>query len=474
MGHFDFLGVRPHPLGYQWPPGKRHMMPLILLIGARGGGGAGGGGGGSEYQGLTPTVEVDTVAELGSELASATAGTIIGGLPSVLLHSTGGSPYRSNVPGWHPANSGSSGSPIIIVGKYDPILMVDPLTDSNRFELQAGSGSYDGTDSHPCFGANTRNYIRWRNIVCDERDCITKPDNGPVYIAASTGTWIDHCAIRGTTEAAANVFSGDNHSGVRIGEGGTTELGHVVTNNKIWNFTLGLGTNAAGIITYGGQNETVDHNEIWDCTTGIYIKGSGASVTTYNYGSVSYNHLYDVQAGIRTQDTDGSNDLIVEHNLVESPTAQGLFFTVVTASTTRRIKMRRNTVVLRVASTVGVSVKALTGTGNEFNDNIVAVFDNLGSTYMDGGEYTANNFTAYDYNGFYGSTATNKWSWNGANQTTIAELHSAVATSNNNQILGSNPFVDQAAGDYTVTGAATTASSTGGPIGADFSQVGPQ
>lgn len=405
-------------------------------------------------------------------LSTATAGDVIGLVNDVYLN-VASPAYRSNVPGWHPANSGTSGSPIVIVGKYDPTLMATPLSDGTRTELQAGSGSYGGSDSHPVFGANNRDYIRWINIVCNETNCVTKADNGPCYIADSTGCYIDHCVIYGSTDA---YFSADNHSAIRIGEGGTTDTGHVITNNIMYNFTVGLSTNAAAVITYGAQNTTIDNNLIYDCTTGIYIKGTGASNGTWNYGSTSSNIIRSVSQGMRLEAIDPSNDQVVNNNLIYDFTGAGLVYGISAgAGNTRNIIVTRNSIVVTgAAANEALYVKALTGTGNEVINNIVSIYGTTNQAYIDGGEYTDNNFTAITYNGFYGSTATNLFSWNGANQTSVAAFESAATNAANNQTLAGDPFVDQSTDDYTVTGAALTASSTGGPIGADFSTVGPQ
>jgi hypothetical protein len=477
LDQFAYLEITPIGDLIQWAPrkpGQKNRLMMSAFI-TRSSGGGGGGGSPTEFQGLTPTVQVDTVGELGTELASGTAGTIIGGLPSVLLHSTGGSPYRSNVPGWHPANSGTSGSPIIIVGKYDPTTMLSPLTDSNRFELRAGSGSYNGSDSHPVFGANSRSYVRWLNIVCDESNCVTKPDNGPAYIAgaSSAGVWIDHCVIRGNPDP---VFASDNHTAIRVGEAGTTDSGHVITNNKLYNFNNGFGENAAAIITYGGQAITIEHNEIWDCTAGIYIKGTSGSGANFNYGSYSYNDIHGCAYAIRVQEVDASNDTLIEHNLCRDTLTEGatIILNDFSPANVRRVVMRRNSLIQKTSLSTGLMVEAITGSGCQFNDNIVAFYTTTNLQYMNGGGYTANNFAAYDYNGFFGSTNGNPWSWNGGNITNISGLHSAIANSNNNQVLAGDPFVNHAADNYAVTGGALTASSTGGPIGAEFSMVGPQ
>lgn len=460
------------------------------IIRASGGGGLflnGAGGGSGDiyalYANLTPTIYA-APADVGSGdgsseanaqdfptvLANATAGAIIGMIPGTYTH-VASPAYRSNVPGWHPANSGTSGSPIIIVAKYPGAGLSTPLSNANRTELRAGSGAFNGSDSHPVFGANNRDYVRWIGMVIDEDNCVTKYDNGPGYIADSTGIWIKYCVVRGSLDSAHLL---DNHSALRIGEGGTTDTGHVITGNIFYNFTVGLDTNAAAIITYGAQDTAIEYNHFYDCTTGLYIKGSGGSGANYNSGSISYNRIHDVDVVMRLQASSSTQDTVVTNNLIYNFSIAGIAFND-SGGDVRRIKMTRNTVVVTEAITIGgFWLEPAPGTSNEFNDNIIAMFNSTGHNYVYGFDYTANGFSAFDYNGFYGSTDGTPWSWNGGNQNSVANFEAAVTNSNNNQVLGSDPFVNQGTGDYTVTGAALTASSTGGPIGADYSQVGPQ
>lgn len=437
------------------------------------------------YAGYTPTIyaapaDVGTgdgsseanAQDFTTALANATEGAIIGLIPGTYTH-VASPAYRSNVPGWHPAYSGTAGSPIVIVAKYPGAGLSTPLANANRTELRAGSGAYDGADSHPVFGANGRSYIRWIGIVCDEDNCVTKQDNGPAYIASSTGCWIKYCVIRGSLDSS---FLADNHSALRIGEGTTVDTGHVATDNIFYNFSVGYQTNAAGIITYGAQDSTIERNHIYDCTTGIYIKGTGDNLNTWNYGTVSKNRIHDVDGGIRLEAVDPSNDLVVQHNLIYNFSQFAMTFAISAgAANTRNLNVSRNSLVLTESSgNGGPYMKAFTGTNVRFNDNIVAIYGTTNQAYMNAGEYSADTLTAFDYNGFYGSSAGTKWIYGATNATTIGELETAVTNSNNNQVLGSNPFVNQGAGDYTVTGGALTASSTGGPIGADYALVGPQ
>lgn len=407
--------------------------------------------------------------DLPTAIANATAGTRIGVLPGIYENANA----ANKSPAWKTAAAGTAGAPIIIVAKYPAAGLPNVTTNANRSELRHSNGTAYHQNGGPVVGANssTNNYSRWIGFLIDERESYTRMDNGPVYIAGATGVWIKYCVIIATTDAAMAL---DNHSGIRVGEASTNDTDHAFIGNIISGYTVGLDSNAAGILLYGNRNMTIDGNTISDSNTGIYIKGSGGSGANFNYGTISRNRIENTQVGMRIQATDATNDLTITGNLIKDFSISGLAFND-SGGNVQNVIMTRNTVLVTEAVTAGgFWLETPSGTGNEFNDNIVALFGSTGHNYVYGIDYTANGFAAFDYNGFYGSTDGTPWSWNGANQNTVGGFEAAVTNSNNNQVLGSNPFVSQGTGDYTVIGAALTASSTGGPIGADYSLVGPQ
>lgn len=430
--------------------------------------------GGDTYDGLTPTLYANPSGALGdgsgdseanamalsTAMSSAVAGDIVGILPGVGTGTVAPVDPRQT-PSWRPSNSGSSGNPIIFVGKY-------PWDSENHTELRSGS-TIDG-EGAPAFGTLSEDYIEWINIYVNEAVSASCPDTGPVVLWDTVGSAIRKCRVIGDTA----YLPGDNHNGVRI-EGGAD---CTVEDSTISGFYSGPGQtrNGSCITTYGAENVTIRNNALSECATGMYIKGTASSGTMFNHGLIAYNEISDISVGMRLEAIDPVDDLTVEHNLVRDFDGAGIVFdTSAGAAETRNILAQRNTLVTSVEAGSGLfNVRAITGAGNSFNDNLVVVYTTTNQQYVVGGDYTANDFDAFDYNGFYGSTAGEPWSWNGAGQSDITELQAAIANSNNNQILANNPLANIGSGDYTVTGAATTASSTGGPIGADYSQVGPR
>lgn len=435
--------------------------------------------GGQIFDGLTPTIYAAFTARgTGSGSSEANAaplanvlqasgaqpGDVVGSIPDIYAHSTGASPYRSNTPAWMPANSGTLANPIRIVAKHAAARMANPLTDPLRSELRAGSGSYDGPDSHPVFGSADRNHIHWIGFACDEALCRTKADNGPYYVNGTniTGATVRLCAIKGAS--AVSWF--DNHSAIRIGEGGGGITDPVVGDCRLWNFnnTQG-GSNVAAIITYGARNLLIEHCEIFDCFTGYYIKGSGGGGSNFNWGKVRFNYIHDLlSAAMRCQDNDAVQILEVFQNIVDVAlgTAFGISATTVGA-TTRNQFVHHNTVYVRQAGGSGLWTRTAQNT-LRYQDNLV-VSAVPGGVYHNAGEFNGV-FQDNDFEGYFGSTG-NRWSYNGNDYNTLAAWRAAIGDAANSQEFGSQPLVNPGIDFHLAVGhAARTAASDGGAIGA--------
>lgn len=396
---------------------------------------------------------------LADVMANATGGNV------GLLAGTGTGTNTSNrhTPAFRPVNGGSVGNPLRIIAEY-------PWSNvANRTELRSG-GVSNGVDGCPAFGADGVNYVEWIGIYVDEANSFTEPDTGPVVLWGSTGSKISKCRIIGDPTNTP----GDNHNGVRV-EGC---IGATVEDCTINNFFSGVGfaSNGTGITVYGTSGLQLNHNHIYDCYRGIAVKGSTGGGTVQSGGQASYNRLHDLQFAFSAHDIDSALDMLFEHNLCYLLSQYGaVYANLARPDSVRRIKVRNNSFILTIdPASVGIWVMGgVTGVNNEFSKNIIAKYSATNGGYVDGGSYTDNNFQAIALNGFYGSTAANKFSWNGANQANVAAFEAAAANASSNSELGSDPFPNRGSGDYTVGGAAATLDS-GNPIGANYSQVGPR
>lgn len=396
---------------------------------------------------------------LADALANATGGNV-----GVLAGTaTGTNTSDRHIPALRPAHSGSSGTPLRFIAEY-------PWTDAvNRTELRNGGG-VKGSDGCPAFGVDGVDYVEWIGMYVDEANSFTEPDTGPCVLWGSTGSKILKCRLQGD---ATNQW-GDNHNGVRV-EGC---IGATVEDCTISDFYAngGYDSNGTGITVYGTSGLELNHNRIYNCYRGIFVKGSTSGGTVQSGGNVKYNHLHDLQMAFSAHDIDASLDMVFEHNVGYLLAQYGMVLAnLARPESERRVKCRNNSFILTIdAASAGLWVMGgTTGVNNEFSKNVVAKYSATNGAYVEGGGYTDNNFQAIVTNGFYGSTATNKFSWNGANQTSVAAFEAAAANASGNSELGSDPFPNRGSGDYTVGGAAATLDG-GSPIGADWSQVGPR
>lgn len=174
-----------------------------------------------------------------------------------------------NVPAFNPANSGTSGNPIIF--RANGVVNV---------ALSSGSG--------PMIGANTRDYIIWDGFVVDEANGVSEPDTGSVVLWDCEGSGVQYLTIDGNGNGHGQV---DNHTGVRV---------EVVTGGFVKNCTIRDVTslssnpnNGAGVLVYGCEDLTIEHNDIADCGSGIFLKGgpNGGWTTEIVGHAVRYNRV---------------------------------------------------------------------------------------------------------------------------------------------------------------------------------------
>lgn len=242
---------------------------------------SGGGGGGAEaFAGYTPTVIVSTRADLQTELAAATAGTIIGVEPGT--YTLASPPTASDyTPGFQPTSSGTSGNPIRIVARY-PAAMYFGST-SLYTKLSTGQTSYGAGVGAPTFGARNKDYVEWIGMFVDEVDSGATDNGGIASIAECTGCAIQYCVIRGEHTLA----SGSLHSAIRV-NGCDAGANNTVSYNKCYNISNGISdANQSAILVLEAANCIVEHNEVWDSSGGIFVKRNGAQpgnlVFRYNY-----------------------------------------------------------------------------------------------------------------------------------------------------------------------------------------------
>lgn len=372
-------------------------------------------------------------------LANGSASMTIGALPGVFTGSNTADRYATS---FLPL-AGASGNPTIIVCKraaaYNTV-------DRTRWS----NGVTSGDAGCPVIGSDSVNYIRWIGAYVDENLSRRFPDTGPAVFRACTGGEIHASRIDGLT-----IDVVDNHNCVRLDD--STDC--VVKNNYLTGIrkTSGDNHNFAAIMTYGSRGSLIEHNELPDNACAIFIKGSTQGGTRHNSGIIRYNKIYDTAFGVHFLEVHTGEELVVTHNLIYDYEFQGLVWdNSVSGATLRNVKVRNNTVA-RPLSTVERAVwieNIGVNTGHELTDNILVAPDTAGARCVDGFDYSGSAFTISG-NHHYQSGGTRRWSWDGANQTTIANWQTASSATSETE--GDPLFVNSAGGDFRLQGGSPAA-----------------
>jgi len=374
------------------------------------------------------------------------------------------------IPAFQPANSGTSGSPIVYVAKYAAITLdrATIATNQNRSELRTDgtkdADSVRGTGG-ATYGASTRNYIIYDGIFVDMSNSHMIGDSGVITARASTGAEFRNFVIKGeSTDCDSNCELYRSN--------GDTDT--VISNALIYdydNVPTGGGLNQQGwvFVMYGAHNYLIEHFELDNTDNGIFPKGTSSSGTVFNYGTIRYGIVHGVRQCARFNDFHASSLTEVHHVLCYDYTEFGLGLTAETSSA-RNLLMHHVTATSAAQS--AIYVKNTTASNVTIRDCLFD-YNNVGSSVQ--GFYAkedTNALPTVNYNGYYNNGNTVYWSWNSTENpthfSTISSWRTAVSQEANSQVLSSNPFTNRASDDYTITGghAALTASSTGGEVGA--------
>ena len=165
------------------------------------------------------------------------------------VYSTNESGSSRNVPVLNPANSGTSGSPIVF-----------QAAAGGRVEIR--SAGYGG----PAIGANGRNFIIWDGFYIDEANVNTVSDTGPVVVWSANNVILRNLELRGK-----HATWSDNHNAVRIEQADRITL----QNCTIYGFTMSQGgRNGSAVMMYYDTNITIENNTIHSSDGGIFVKGA--------------------------------------------------------------------------------------------------------------------------------------------------------------------------------------------------------
>ncbi|MES9975296.1 nitrous oxide reductase family maturation protein NosD [Candidatus Thiodiazotropha sp. LNASS1] len=170
------------------------------------------------------------------------------------------------IPVYNPANSGTSGNPIVFRAEGNVVL-----------------SSSTNTIGEPIIGTYARSHIVWDGFILDERNINTKSDTGPVVIWNSDNVTIQNLTVRGITSSW-----NDNHNAIRI----ERSRDSLVRNNTLYGTrNAGRNRNGSSIMLYYSNNITIENNDISDSSGGIFVKGANGGPMT-----IRYNYLHNIDA----------------------------------------------------------------------------------------------------------------------------------------------------------------------------------
>lgn len=234
------------------------------------------------------------------------------------VYSTNESGSSRNVPVLNPANSGTSGNPIVF-----------QAAPGARVEIR--SAGYAG----PAIGSNGRNWIVWDGFYIDENNVNTVPDTGPVTVWLANNVVLRNLELRGK-----HATWSDNHNGVRIEASDRVTLEYCL----IYNFSMTqAGRNGSAVMTYTSTNVVMQNNTIHTSDGGIFVKGSNVGPFT-----IRRNLIYGIRSdgivfgGIGTPE--GSAGAVVTQNIVRTSNS-GVAFIGYDAYSPQNVIIANNTLV---------------------------------------------------------------------------------------------------------------------------------
>lgn len=388
-------------------------------------------------------------------------------------------------PAWKFANNGTSGCPIVAVMKYSAIELLIELgrvglaSSSLRTEFKHTgtqptiSGGGTGVGTGCAIIGSTGSYHEVDGLFIDQSTAWMKEDSGNIRDQGSTNFKMRNFVIKGAAHTVASNC-------VAWRPGGST--GTVLSNFAIYDFSndgTGSGTPQEALASdiYGATNFLVEHfllDNIEDGRgapeggVGFYIKGDQPVPC---YGTFRYGIVKNCanSARINLWVVSGSQSTRIEWCLFQDWESAAL---ILSAEGGANPGGNSNVHIDHCSFVVsqnlgnyhgGVYIKSGAARGSNTITN--CLFDVLTSGHVvDAGEL-ASNHPAMSNNVFYRAGSGFSSSYNGADYTSISTWQTATGGSSNQHVT-SDPLSGRGSGDYiTVTGAAATASSTGGPVG---------
>jgi hypothetical protein len=400
-------------------------------------------------------------------------------------------------PAFRPTNAAVQGSScgsvangVVYVARYPAITMVD-LTDptsstigtnADRTEIRHDGVADSGDPASPAgaatMGCYNQSYVTFDGFYIDMAQNGQSGDQGTLAAQADP-TIVNDCrfynfAIKGTTT--------DMDSNAVIWRPGSATRS-VLSNFAVWDFDnepTGTGLNQDGLFSdsYGDQDFLIEHFLLDGVERGIYTKG--APMGRDNYGTIRYGIVRNTggaavdSAGecIRLSALNGSGQTTVHNVLLVNCEQTGIRFSA-EGGNIEELLIHHVTVANQDSGCAGAldAQSNITGVANfVIQDSIFDIAAACSGHMIDAGGSNAW-ATNMNHNAYFDADGVYTWSFNGAEQTSLADWRTATGLTETGSNTITDPFISRTAGNanyYRISGghAALTMSSTSGEVGA--------
>lgn len=371
---------------------------------------------------------------------------------------------------FNPTASCPATNRLVYVTQFPAVSLADPIaTNPDRTEIRT-NGTAERADvrgtGRAGQGCYVKNNITFDGFYFNLAFVGIQGDQGVLSPREATGCRFLNFQIDGVPGVPTDMDSNP----VLFRPNNTRDT--VWSNFRIRNFDnrpTGGGLNQQGMVSdqYGDQNYLFEDFEILNSDRGLYPKGTANGV--FNYGTIRRGLIRGVAECLRFNDFHLSMMTVVEHNVCLDWTQSGITLGSET-SPPRNVLIHHNTIangncaqcsgpfyIKDDISAVNVTIR----------DNVLDLRNGPTGHGIDAGEARFP-FPTTNFNGYYRGGAALTWAYNGRESTTLPAWRLATGQEANSRVLGSDPFVNRAGGDYRIRAGheAMTASSTGGELGA--------
>jgi hypothetical protein len=398
---------------------------------------------------------------------------------------------------------GSSANGVVYVARYPAITMVDLTTPSSstigsntqRTEIRHDgvadtNSTADGSGlGAPALGCYNQSYVTFDGFYIDMAQNGQSGDQGTIAFQSDSAAIITDCKAKNF--AIKGVLGTQMNSNAVIYRPGTA-LRSVLSNFAVWDFdnepNHAGGQNQDGLFSdaYGDQDFLIEYFLLDGVERGIYTKGCPSG--RCNYGTIRYGIIRNTggvaldSAGecLRISALHASSTTTIHNVLMVNCEQSGVTFATEGGNISNLV-MRHVTIANLDSGCAGAlaAYSTITTSSATVRDSIFDIAASCSGHMVEAGGSTVW-VTTMTNNAYFDADGVYSWSFNGAEQASLAEWRTATGLSETGSNTISDPFISRVAGNanyYRISPAhaALTMSSTGGEVGAyaDGATLGP-